>query len=211
MADLEYEKMKKDFTELSWEMLLEKMGEEMNEAALIMKLREKFEKHFRYDSQGLPRLWSVGDNIDKEYMKAREETEILLEMIGRMDFDLALTSSKDPFISDYVKKKFLEKGESWSILNSQRLSIVDSQIKKEMEVSYIEAKRSMMSTTNKIPLWLIVVLLVLGWNEFIAILSNPLYMMLLVFAAVLAYLIVVLRLTPVLKLMARKALNGVSQ
>ena len=40
---------------------------------------------------------------------------------------------------------------------------------------FLDAKRSLVSGSNSIPAWVIILLVILGWNEFVAILSSPLY------------------------------------
>ncbi len=40
---------------------------------------------------------------------------------------------------------------------------------------FIEAKRSLIQTEAKIPYWFVVLTILLGWNEFIAVISNPMY------------------------------------
>lgn len=40
---------------------------------LLLKLRSKFEDKFRYDDQGLPKVWKPEDDIDTHFKKARED------------------------------------------------------------------------------------------------------------------------------------------
>ena len=49
-------------------------------------------------------------------------------------------------------------------------------IKREAEAMFLEAKRSLVYGSSSIPVWVIILLVVLGWNEFIAIISSPLYL-----------------------------------
>lgn len=51
-------------------------------------------------------------------------------------------------------------------------------LKKEAEVAYLDAKRVQAYGSTGIPAWVILLLIILGWNEFIAIISSPLYLML---------------------------------
>lgn len=51
-------------------------------------------------------------------------------------------------------------------------------IKREAEIMFLDAKRSLVYGSNSIPAWVIVLLIILGWNEFVAIISSPLYLFL---------------------------------
>lgn len=43
---------------------------------------------------------------------------------------------------------------------------------------FLDAKRSLVSGSGSIPVWVIILLIILGWNEFIAIISSPIYLLL---------------------------------
>jgi hypothetical protein len=64
-------------------------------------------------------------------------------------------------------------------LGASRLQAIRDRFKKEADVLFIEAKRSMVVTTAKIPYWFVTLTVVLGWNEFMAVLRNPVYFTLL--------------------------------
>ena len=50
-----------------------------------------------------------------------------------------------------------------------------NKFRKDADAYYVEAKRSTVSSVAQIPLWMYGVLVVLGWNEAMAVLFNPLY------------------------------------
>jgi hypothetical protein len=50
-----------------------------------------------------------------------------------------------------------------------------SKFRKDADAYYVEAKRSTVSSVAQIPYWMYGVLVVLGWNEAMAVLFNPLY------------------------------------
>lgn len=61
---------------------------------------------------------------------------------------------------------------------------LSSRFRKDADAYYVEAKRSTVSSIAQIPYWMYGVLVVLGWNEAMTVLFNPLYFaMLLVFGA----------------------------
>lgn len=74
-----------------------------------------------------------------------------------------------------------------------------NRFRREADAYYLEAKRSMVSSISQIPYWMYGVLVVLGWNEFVAVLRNPLYFTLLLLLAAGAYVTIQLNMTgPVL-------------
>lgn len=52
---------------------------------------------------------------------------------------------------------------------------ITNRFRKDADAYYVEAKRSTVSSVAQIPLWIYGVLVVLGWNEAMAVLFNPLY------------------------------------
>lgn len=53
----------------------------------------------------------------------------------------------------------------------------------------MEAKRSTVSSVAQIPMWMYGVLVVLGWNEAMAVLFNPLYFTMLLVGIASAYVL----------------------
>ena len=62
------------------------------------------------------------------------------------------------------------------ILTDRQFSELSESLKKDFNMIYLDTKRSLVSQQTKIPIWIYVLLVVLGWNEFISILSSPLYL-----------------------------------
>lgn len=64
---------------------------------------------------------------------------------------------------------------------------LSNRFRKDADAYYVEAKRSTVSSVAQIPLWIYGVLVVLGWNEAMAVLFNPLYFATLLVAIASAY------------------------
>lgn len=60
---------------------------------------------------------------------------------------------------------------------------LENRFKRDADAYYVEAKRSVVSSVAQIPVWMYGVLVVLGWNEAMYVLFNPLYLLLLVLLA----------------------------
>lgn len=66
-----------------------------------------------------------------------------------------------------------------------------NKFRKDADAYYVEAKRSTVASIAQIPVWMYGVLVVLGWNEAMAVLFNPLYFAMLAIGLVSAYVFLV--------------------
>lgn len=80
------------------------------------------------------------------------------------------------------------------VLTEAKQIDITNRFKRESDAFYLEAKRSIVATTAKIPSWLLVVMIALGWNEFMTIIKSPLYLVLFVMCISFGYVIYALNL-----------------
>jgi len=73
------------------------------------------------------------------------------------------------------------------LLSETKQLNITSRFGRDSNAYYVEAKKSTVSSVAQIPMWMYSVLVVLGWNEAMAILFNPLYFMLLLISLTGAY------------------------
>lgn len=192
----------------SWLSLRAKIDEQTVDSILINKLRTAFEDRFRYDEEGVPRVWRPDDDIDTIFRKARDETLALLPLYSKIkpqepSREVSLPSTAD----DAESASAVERGEeeefdfpaSLVVFSETRKVELGNRFRKEADAYYVEAKRSTVSSIAQIPYWMYGVIAVLGWNEFIAVLSSPIYFATLIVLAGTAYMIWYLNMTgPVL-------------
>jgi len=76
-----------------------------------------------------------------------------------------------------------------TIFSETKALDVSNRFRRDADAYYVEAKRSTVSGIAQIPYWMYGVLVVLGWNEAMAILFNPLYFALFAVALVSAYIV----------------------
>lgn len=57
----------------AWLALRAKIDELTADTAILGKLRMHFEERFRYDEQGVPRVWQPDDDIEGAFRKAKDE------------------------------------------------------------------------------------------------------------------------------------------
>ena len=171
----------------SWGALRDKIDEETTEGNLLLKLRENFEDKFRYDEEGVPRIWRPTDDIEGLYTKARESTLELIPLLSR--FFLSRTNVPPPLDAwigdapettspadeedlqpiggvDEEEGKSLE--EEMTILSDAKRQDLATRFKKTADGVYVEAKRSAIGGMTQVPLYFYGLLLALGWNELVA-------------------------------------------
>ncbi|KAI1449552.1 root hair defective 3 GTP-binding protein [Annulohypoxylon stygium] len=186
----------------SWVALREKIEEEVMEGNILLKLRENFEDKFRYDEAGVPRIWRPADDIEGIYTRARESTLTLIPLLSKFKL---LTTSSPPDLVEFIGNQPSgvepededdlapiggideEDGKSFeeevTVLSEAKRQDLVVRFKKTADGVYLEAKRSAIGGITQVPLYFYGLLLVLGWNEILAVLRNPILFMLLILVA----------------------------
>lgn len=187
----------------SWLALRSKVDEQTADPVLMSKLRGLFEDKFRYDDQGIPRVWKPDDDIDGFYSKARNDTLALIPVYARIEpsdpsKNITLPSTaEDPIHSAIVDRGEDEEfdfSDTLNVFSETRKADIETRFRKEADAYYVEAKRSMVSSIAQVPVWIYAVMAALGWNEFIAIVRSPIYFTLLLLGLAGAYLVFKLNL-----------------
>jgi len=86
-----------------------------------------------------------------------------------------------------------------------------NKFRRDADAYYVEAKRSTVSSIAQIPYWMYGVLVVLGWNEAMAVLFNPLYFSFLLVALATTYAIIQLGLVGPLFQVSRTIANEIQR
>lgn len=201
----------------SWQALRSKIDEQTTDAALSARLRDLFEEQFRYDEAGTPRVWKPDDDIDLLFRKARDyvldlipiyakvqpENESLIPQFPSLEEDVAVEQAdeEDPLDAttspdaDAAHHDALAELDDFDFLSTlvvfteARTIAISQRFRKEADAYYVEAKRSMVSSISQIPYWVYGVIVVLGWNEFLAIIRNPVYTLFLILATIGAFVV----------------------
>lgn len=174
------------------------MEEQTTDTVLMSKLRSVFEDRFRYDDEGVPRVWKPDDDIDGIFRVARDDTVALVPIYAKIEpTDPNLIVSIPSTSDDPAHAALVERGEdeefdfpaSLNLFTETRKVEVASRFRKEADAYYVEAKRSMVSSIAQVPVWIYGVMVALGWNEFMAVVRSPLYFTFLVLCLAGAYVI----------------------
>ncbi|CAO1617569.1 unnamed protein product [Parajaminaea phylloscopi] len=182
----------------SWLDLRSKIDEQTADTILVTKLRAAFEDRFRYDDAGVPRVWRPEDDIDAIFRVARDDTLALIPLYSKVapkDPHNAIvlpSTADDPDSALAVARGEEEEFDyqaSLIIFSETRKADLAARFRKEADAYYVEAKRSMVSSIAQVPLWIYGVMAVLGWNEFIAVVSSPVYFAFMAMLGATAYII----------------------
>ncbi|KAJ7497744.1 RHD3/Sey1 [Mycena latifolia] len=180
----------------AWQVLRAKVDEQMADAVVLGKLRGHFEERFRYDETGVPRVWKPEDDIDGAFKRAKDETLDLIPLYSKIkptDPALEYTLPDDALSIPGDTEEF-DFGATLVVFSETKSLELAQKFRREADAHYVEAKRSTVASIAQIPYWMYGVLVVLGWNEAMAVLFNPLYFTFLLVALGFAYAVVQLGL-----------------
>jgi protein SEY1 len=191
----------------AWDHLRAKIDEQTADPVILSKLRGHFEERFRYDEQGVPRVWKPEDDIDGAFKKAKDEvspffcpfiiwltvwqTLELIPLYSRIepvDSSLKDVLPTDSVLEGDVAEEF-DPIAAMIVFSESKAIDLTNKFRRDADAYYVEAKRSTVSSIAQIPYWMYGVLVVLGWNEAMAVLFNPLYFTMLAIAIVTAYVL----------------------
>ncbi|ORX55242.1 root hair defective 3 GTP-binding protein [Piromyces finnis] len=169
-----------------WNAFCNLVAEETTDNIILVHLREKFEEIFRYDKSGLPRIWNNNDDIDSFFKKAKDEALALISLFTFIDIS-------EQKIRKITGIEELQK-EDLTIIDADRSKKILNKFLRDIELQYIDAKRSVVRTTSKVPPWFIILTMALGYNEFLSILKNPIYLIGIVLISVFIYVLYITNL-----------------
>lgn len=62
----------------AWMALRKRVDEQTADPVILTKLRDSFEERFRYDENGVPRVWKPEDDMDGTFQRARDKVRDFL-------------------------------------------------------------------------------------------------------------------------------------
>ncbi|KZW00220.1 root hair defective 3 GTP-binding protein [Exidia glandulosa HHB12029] len=194
----------------AWQALKGKVDEQTADPAILSKLRTNFEERFRYDDKGVPRVWKPEDDIDGAFQKARDETVLLIPLYAHIapkdsSLEFSLPNETDLTAADGD----FDFEESLVVFSETKQLDLTARFRKEADAYYVEAKRSTVSSVAQIPLWMYGVLVVLGWNEAMTVLFNPMLFTFLIMAVAAGWVVVQLNLLGPLLHVVRAVMNEI--
>lgn len=185
---------------------------------MLVKLKLVFEDKFRYDAEGVPRVWKPEDDIDSIFRSAKESVLELIPLYAEIKpadpanaFELPSSAGSTGLIDPAAASadEDFDFDESLRLLSPSAQSALSTRFRREADAYYIEAKRSMVASRAQIPYWIYGVLVILGWNEFVAVLRSPVYFTMLLVVVTAAYVTWTLNMTGPALAVARGVSNEV--
>ncbi|PVZ97849.1 hypothetical protein BB558_006179 [Smittium angustum] len=220
--ELEYVKMRA--RQLLFENMIKILKDEVSDQMLVLKLRNKFEEKFRYDSSGVPRVWSASDDIDGSFASSKSEALKLLPLYSKIDMSGIIKNSilkstlgssgyfypvNGPVAIGTLNLKKFNYASNTDLLNSYKQREVSKRAAREIDVLFLDAKRSVVSQRSQIPPWMFILMALLGWNEAMTVLFNPVYLVLLIFIGTAVFFIHSLGLwSPVMRVFRSASVNA---
>ena len=85
------------------------------------------------------------------------------------------------FLLQFVEESVREKFDSFSsLITESKLKAVSARFRKQWKSLFLETKRSLLQTKTKIPIWVLALLVYLGWRDIITVMRNPFYLLFLI-------------------------------
>lgn len=150
----------------------------------LLRMTKRFDDTFRFDERGVPRHFGPTEDIEALFVAARGKGEQLLDLLGEVKLSGPLTTlrstarSVDPDVSQPV------------LIPPHAQEDLREKLKRQAGAVFMEAKRAQEAAkiTTKVPVWIFIVLVILGWNELMAVLRNPLLLLMTVLIAPVLYM-----------------------
>lgn len=140
----------------------------------VLRMMKRFDDSFRFDERGVPRHFGPSEDIEAIFVVAREKGEELVDLLGeiRLGGTLASCRSSARQIDDELSQPV--------ILPAHSRVELREKLKRQAGAVFMEAKRAQEAAkiTSKVPMWMIGLLVILGWNELMAVLRNPVLLLL---------------------------------
>ncbi|KAI0335152.1 root hair defective 3 GTP-binding protein [Cubamyces sp. BRFM 1775] len=193
----------------AWLALRAKIDEQTADAVFLGKLRTYFEERFRYDENGVPRVWRPDDDIDGAFRKAKEQTLELIPLYWKIkptdpSLEFTLPSETSDSLTNSEEFDFPS---TLVVFSETKALDLTNRFRRDADAFYVEAKRSTVSSVAQIPYWIYGLIAVLGWNEAMFVVFNPVYFAMLILLLATFYIIIQLgMLGPVLQIL--KTLGG---
>ena len=169
------------------------LEQEFSSQRIIERICDFFEKRFLYDSSHMPRTWCSLDEVDLYFNKSKLEATERLE-------ELVMLYECPAWMHDSDLNEIFCNGQFFINSSEASVTTIAKSLNKNFQRCYLEAKRSVISAQTRIPPWIFLLLLVLGWNEIRAIFTSPFYFLLTLLCILCFALIKFLNLMPYLQM-----------
>ena len=201
MTEGEMDECKEDLASFGKERYTNLIEEAVKSAPKILK--DKFVKSFCYDGAGMPRVWGPKVDVGAINLSAKKEAVKALSLLALSQIeteykdmseitdtlDTLASSDASPASSESISSLFAS--DSWPgaekgdiLLDPIECRSVWRQMESEISYTISQAvtahEASKQASNRGPPLWTILAMLVLGWNELVSLLYNPVLLILVI-------------------------------
>lgn len=174
----------------AWAALDAQLKEYTREEWLMARLRARFEDKFRYDAEGLPVVWGQGDDVQGAYIRARDHALLLLPVLSSAKLQDGTVLRKPEYLAVDEEDEI----DYEELVDPATVESLRAQFKRFADTAFVDAKRAVAQSATHVPYYMWLIILVLGWNEFMMVLRNPLLVVLLLMLGTGAYLVISMNL-----------------
>ncbi|GBL47982.1 hypothetical_protein [Candidozyma auris] len=189
----------------AWELFDQLIRKYISKDNLLNILKDRFDEKFRYDENGVPRLYQKSQELETSFADSKDYALEALPILSfarlsngaelRPKYDVrnkalqrkyatvrvSTEEEDDQYESEVDDDDEEDEDQCFAqILTEADKSDVLNRFRRETDARFVETKRSILQSVTQIPMWVYVVIVVLGWNEFMAILRNPFFFTLLI-------------------------------
>lgn len=195
----------------SWELLQAAIEKFSSKDNLYNILKDRFDEKFGYDVNGNPRVYLNTSELETAFVAAKNWA---MEALPNLAVTALPDGNKfQPSVnlnSSMLKRKYesvssalnsrdpVEEEESDSEDEETKLNFVEAipekdllealqKFKRETDSIFVSRKGAIVQSRTQIPYYIYLVILVLGWNEFLAVVRNPFFFSLLLVLGALVY------------------------
>jgi len=165
---------------------------------LSLKMHKIFDESFRYGPGNIPRIWTDTRSIDDAFIKARSDALLLLDLLFlnrlreteldevhlRLPIPLSsgsnsqTTDGSNSFEYPLSTEAFDANKKSCILLDAENCRRIYDEFVISIASAYSDAQHQQLLNTQRvsIPWWIYILLLALGWNELMTVLSSPMYL-----------------------------------
>ncbi|TQD84490.1 hypothetical protein C1H46_029970 [Malus baccata] len=164
---------------------------------IMIHMKDRYAAVFNYDSDSMPRVWTGNEDITsitKDAQTAKPDNIENVLVSSLVDGTVTVSSSQNrklgPSIDPLASSSWEEVSSKDTLITPVQCKSLWRQFKEETEYSVtqaISAQEAHKRSNNWLPPpWAILAMIVLGFNEFMMLLKNPLYLMVLFVAFLLS-------------------------
>jgi len=148
---------------------------------ILYKMEKRFDEHFRLDSNGLPKRWTKQDDVAGCFTQSRKMAYMVLDLCSIIRLEDSQQSLTFLGLSEQENSPLppTDIDQNIVVIPYDECQMLKDRFKRESEQAYVSALREQegKNTMMNIPPFFWVVMVVLGFNEFYALLSNPLLLL----------------------------------